>query len=110
MSDLGDHSMFLVIDELGIDPLRDKAIDAILAVKSFEFYTIKSEEQKNGPLLSYNVYRNEKFWWHILVYNKLDDMFELKTGMKFRIPDMNELTTRLQAALKDDSTAKTVSI
>lgn len=110
MSDYGNHSLFLTIDELGIDPLRDKAIDAILAVRSFEFYTTRSEEAKNAPLLAYNVYRNEKYWWHILVYNRIDDMFELKGGTQIRIPDMNELTTRLQAALKEDNSTKTVSI
>lgn len=110
MSDLGQHSIFLTIDELGIDPLRDKSIDAIMEVKSFEFYTVRSDEQKNAPLLAFNVYRNETYWWHILVYNKLDDMFELKVGMQLRIPDLNEMTTRLQAALSEDKTVRTVSI
>lgn len=110
MANLGDHSTFLVIDELGIDPLRDKAIDAIMETKGFQFYTVKASEQHNTPLLSYNVYRDEKFWWHIQVYNGIDDMFEVKTNMQIKIPDMNEMVTRLTSALKTTDSNKTVSI
>lgn len=110
MSNLGSHSVFLVIDELGIDPLRDKAIDAIKETKGFEFYKVLSGEQNNSPLIAYNVFRDEKFWWHIQVYNDIDDMFEIKAGMQIKIPDMSEMTTRLQAALNENNSTRTVSI
>jgi hypothetical protein len=110
MSNLGQHSVFLVIDELGIDPLRDKAIDAIKETIGYEFYVVKSGEQHNSPLIAYNVYRDEKYWWHIQVYNDIDDMFDIKTGTQIKIPDMNEMTTRLQAALNQNNSTRTVSI
>lgn len=110
MAGLGSHSVFLVIDELGIDPLRDKAIDAIKETIGFEFYKVKSGERNNSPLISFNVYQDEKFWWHIQVYNDIDDMFEIKAGMQIKIPDMNEMTTRLQTALNQNNSTKTVSI
>lgn len=109
MADIGNHSEFLTIDELGIDPLRDKAIDAIMSVEVYVSYTVKAQERYNAPLLSYNVYRNEKFWWHILVYNGIDDMWEVKPGMILRIPNMNEMVTRLTKAL-DVQTYTTVRI
>lgn len=109
MADLGDHSEFLIIDELGIDPLRDKAIEAIQAVQLFTTYTIKSSERYNAPLIALNKYRNEKFWWHIMVYNDIDDMWEIKPGMVIKIPDMNEMVTRLTKAL-DVQTTSTVRI
>ena len=108
MADLGDHSVFLVIDELGIDPLRDKAIEAIQKVESFSMYEVKAHEQHNAPLLAYNVYRNENYWWHILIYNALDDMWELKAGMRIKIPDMNAMVTRLTSALTANKPKTTV--
>lgn len=110
MSNLNQHSVFLVIDELGIDPLRDKSIDAIKETIGYEFYKVTSGEQHNSPLIAYNVYRDEKFWWHIQVYNDIDDMFEIKAGDQIKIPDMNEMTTRLQTALNENTSSRTVSI
>lgn len=81
-----DAKTFTVVDELGIDPLRDKSYDAILSVSQYTWYTVKSEERHNGPLLSYNVYNNPDYWRVIMVYNGIIDMFALKEGMRIKIP------------------------
>jgi CTP:phosphocholine cytidylyltransferase-like protein len=110
MSGLSQRSTFQTIDELGIDPLRDKSIDSIMAVVGYSQYTITHNERYNAPLISYNAYRDENFWWHIMVYNGIEDTWELKPGVILRIPDMNELITRLNDVMTSIKTVRTVSI
>lgn len=102
---------FLVIDELGIDPLRDKSYEAIQTVQAFTWYTVKPEEQHNAPLLSYNVYLNPEYWRIILVYNGILDMFALKEGMRIKIPAHQLVVSALNNLLTAKSAQpRTVSI
>ena len=106
-----EASSFLVIDELGIDPLRDKSYEAITNVQQFSWHTVKPEEQHNAPLLSYNVYQNPDYWRIILIYNAILDMFALKEGMRIKIPAHQLVVSALNNILAERQTRpRTVSI
>jgi hypothetical protein len=94
-------SAFAVIDELGVDPLRDKSFDAIHKVQSFQWYLIKAEEEHNGPLIAYNVGLNEHYWRLIMMYNDIPDMFSLKAGMRIKIPSFALISSALNDVLTD---------
>lgn len=96
---LTNQSTFITVDEFGPDPLSDESYDAILAVKSSTPYTITAPEQFNPALTSFENYRTGVWWRAILIYNNIDDVWDYKEGMKIRIPDVNEMTTRLQRVL-----------
>lgn len=101
---------FARVDEYGIDPLRDDSYDAIYAVTSYTMYTVKASEKFNPALISFNVYNGNMMWWrHIMVYNGIDDVWDLVEGMRIRIPNINEMTTLLQRA-KNDSQKSVVTI
>lgn len=90
---------FMKVDEYGIDPLLDESYDAVYAVTSYTPYTVKAEEKYSPALVSFNVYNGNMMWWrHILVFNGIDDAWDLKEGMRIRIPNINEMTTLLQRA------------
>ena len=90
---------FMKVDEYGIDPLLDDSYDAINAVTSYSTYTVKAPEKFNPALISFNVYNGNMMWWrHIMVYNGIDDAWDLVEGMRIRIPNINEMTTLLQRA------------
>lgn len=90
---------FTKVDEYGIDPLLDDSYDAVYAVTSSVTHTVKAQEKYNPGLISFNVYNGTVMWWrHIMVYNGIDDVWDLKEGMRIRIPDINEMTTLLQRA------------
>jgi hypothetical protein len=42
-----------------------------------------------------------------MVYNAIEDIWDLKAGMRIRIPDINEMTTRLQR-VKSETAVSTV--
>lgn len=92
---------FIVVDELGVDPLRNKSYEAIQNVDSFEWYMVKAEEEHNAPLIAYNMYLNQNYWWHIMVYNDISDMFELKAGMRIKKPSLSLLNAALNDTLMD---------
>lgn len=85
----------VVVDELGMDPLRDRSFDAIHRVQSWRPYTVTDSDKYNAPLIAYNVYENTELWWAILAYNGIPDAFALKPGTRLRIPDINQLMSAL---------------
>lgn len=95
MPDISMQSTFQVIDELGIDPLRNEAYDAVQSVVAYSLYTVKPQEEHNMILLSYNVYSNENYWWAIMMYNGIADMFAVKAGMRIKIPEFGSMVTAL---------------
>ncbi len=95
---LYDQREFVQVDAYGIDPLLDVSYDAIEGVQTFTTQTVKATEQYNPALISYNVFRTIKWWRAIMVYNAIEDIWDIKEGMKIRIPNVNEMTTRLQRA------------
>jgi len=95
---LYDQREFVRVDAYGLDPLLDTSYEAIEGITSYSSYTVNDMEQYNPGLISYNVYRTIKWWRAIMVYNGIDDIWDIKQGMKIRIPNVNEMTTRLQQA------------
>lgn len=97
-----------MVDEIGVDPLRDKSYDAIMSIGTYSPHTVKVEEEFNMPLLSYNVYLNEEYWRVLMVFNGLLDMFELKAGMRIRIPPLALVTAALNNVLLEESSRPSV--
>jgi hypothetical protein len=95
---LYDQREFVQVDAYGIDPLLDVSYEAIEGVETFTTHTVNAMEQFNPGLISYNAYRTIKWWRAIMVYNGLDDIWEITQGAKIKIPNVNEMTTRLQRA------------
>jgi hypothetical protein len=101
---------FVRVDSYGIDPLLDVSYEAIEGVESYTPYTVNAMEQFNPGLISFNAYRNIKWWRAIMVYNGLDDIWEITQGMRIKIPNVNEMTTRLQRAKASSSESSIVTI
>ena len=99
-----------VIDELGIDPLRDTAFEAIQQIRNFTHYTITETEQFNLPLISHRVYGESEFWWVIQIYSKVADPFTLVKGTVLRIPLYSEVVTILTESLQQKTKIKIVEI
>lgn len=111
MPDITQAKTFAVIDELGVDPLRDKSFDAIMTIRSFKYHTVAPEEQHNMPLIAYNAYLNEEYWRVLMIYNGIADMFALKMGDRIKIPALALITSALTNILADEpASAVTVSI
>lgn len=108
MADITQAKTFAVIDELGIDPLRDKSFDAIIGIKNFRYHKVQPEEQHNMPLIAYNVYLNEEYWRVLMIYNGIADMFTLKSGMRIKIPALALITSALTNILAETPDSTTV--
>lgn len=101
MADITRARTFAVIDEFGVDPLRDKSFEAIRGVTSFQYYTVKAGEQFNLPLIAYNAYLNEEYWRVIQIYNDIADMFAVKEGMRLKIPNLALVVSALNGILSE---------
>lgn len=110
MADITQAKTFSVIDELGVDPLRDQSFDAIIGIKNFKYYVVLPEEQHNMPLIAYRAYLNEEYWRVLMIYNGIADMFALKEGMRIKIPALGLITSALTNILADKPDSRTVSI
>lgn len=107
---LYDQRDFARVDAYGLDPLLDASYEAIENVESYSTLTISAAEQFNPGLISYNAYRTVKWWRAIMVYNGLTDIWEIVQGSKIKIPNVNEMTTRLQRAKADGASTQTITL
>lgn len=103
MADITKAITFAVIDELGIDPLRDRSYEAITSIQEYRYHVVQPEEQFNAPLIAYNVYLNEEYWRVLLIYNGIADMFALKEGMRIKIPALSLVASALTYLLAEQS-------
>lgn len=106
---IAERKTYVVVDELGMDPLRDDSYDAILSIVDFTRYTVTESDKFNAPLIASIAYQNADLWWTILVYNGLPDQFTLKEGTQIKLPLINELTSAL-SQVEPKATTKTVAI
>lgn len=101
---------YVLVDELGMDPLRDTSFDAIMSVQSWEPYTVEFSKRYNPQAISYAFYGTVDLWYAILYYNKIADGFALKEGTQLRIPNINELTSALTKSKAADTAVRTIRI
>jgi len=94
-NEINKRRTFAVIDELGVDPLRDKSIDAILSVENFTWFQVDQSCEFNLPLIADLHYADANMWWVILIYNGITDAFYVERGTRLRMPDIAELTSLL---------------
>lgn len=94
-NEINRRRTFAVIDELGVDPLRDKSIDAILAIEDFNWFEVDQSCEFNLPLIADLHYSDANLWWVILIYNGITDAFYVTRGTRLRMPNVAELTNRL---------------
>lgn len=106
---LSEQRDFMKVDEFGFDPLLDQSYEAIEGVTSYQTQTVKPQEEFNPGLIAFNYYRDVRWWRAIMVYNAIEDIWDIKAGMKVRIPDINEMTTRLQRVKAETTVATTVT-
>lgn len=85
----------VVVDQLGMDPLKDRSFDNIRSVPNWTYYTVSDSDKFNAPLISYNLYDTPDLWWAILVYNGITDVFTLTPGTRLKIPDQNAVISAL---------------
>lgn len=90
-----DH---VLVDELGVDPLRDTMFDAIMSVETYSTFVVTKRFEFNPQAISDLQYGTVDLWPAILYYNKLADNWALVEGLEIRIPATNELTSALNVA------------
>lgn len=101
---------FATVDELGVDPLRDKSIDAILSVQRWQYFEVDQSMEFNLPLIAERFYSEPNWWWVILVYNGITDSFYVKRGTRLRMPAAADVTSALSSALLDVDTSRIIDI
>lgn len=105
------RSSHVVVDELGMDPLRDKSFEHIKQqILTWTPYIVSDSDKYNAPLISYNVYETPDLWWVILAYNDILDVFTLVPGMQLRIPNQNEVWSALATEQERQPSYRTVNL
>lgn len=100
----------VVVDELGIDPLRDGSWEAIQSITTYSEYVVTQNEENNIPLVAHNAYGDYRFWWIIQIYNAIPDPFRVKAGTVLRIPELTSVTSELVDLQTTVQTTRTVTI
>jgi len=81
----------VVSDSLGIDPLIDRLVPLIQAIKVYSIHEIVQEERASPDLISINEYGSDEFWWMILAYNGVGSYTAITEGRTIKIPDYASL-------------------
>jgi hypothetical protein len=85
----------IYIDDYGIDPLNDRGLTAISNVTLYSSYTVPQQHAGRPDLIAYKFYKTVDLWWAVLAYNGISDVRSITVGTTIRIPDYNEVLTRL---------------
>lgn len=109
MPRVSSRAAHAVVDEIGVDPLRDESFDAIASIRNFTFFEVDQATEFNLPLIAYQVYSDSSWWWIILVYNGITDAFQVTRGTRLRMPSSSEVISVLSQSLLD-SEIRTVEI
>lgn len=99
----------VVVDELGIDPLRDGSWDAIKNINQYVEHIVDQTEENNLPLIAAKKYNDYRFWWIIQVYNGIPDSFSVKSGQILKLPLMTAVTSALVGLQLKVTSTKTVN-
>ncbi len=109
--DIKERLFHSVVDEMGIDPLRDSSWDAIQTITQYTEHVVTQDEERNTPLIAFEYYGDVKYWWIIQVYNGLPDMFGVKTGTRLKLPNASLVLSALaRLGATAAATPPTVSI
>jgi len=106
---LSEQRDFMKVDEYGFDPLLDQSYEAIEGTTTYQTQTVKPQEEYNPGLIAFNYYRDVRWWRAIMVYNAIEDIWDLKAGNRIRIPDINEMTTRLQRVKTETAVSNVIT-
>ncbi len=102
---------FAVVDELGVDPLRDVSIDAVLSVERWNYFEVDDSTEFNLPLIAQRFYGEANWWWVILVFNGITDAFYVKRGTRLKMPVAGDIVSALStAALAPDLVPRVIDI
>lgn len=107
MTTLYKRITYSVIDEYGVDPLRDLALNIIDQVEDYIEYTVGMEAESNLPLIAYKHYGNKDLWWIITAYNGILDINDVSPGSVLRIPSSQQLSSLLTEAKQESLISKT---
>lgn len=106
-----ERKTYVVVDELGMDPLRDPSFDAVLTITRSTPYVVTESDEFNLPLIASRTLNSPNYWWVILIFNQIADAFALKRGVTIKIPNFNELTSVLNGLdLNSETAERTVSL
>lgn len=91
------RSISTTVDRYGVDPLKDKSFESILAITAYNLYTVKQYDRHRVDNISNNVYGNPNLWWIIMYYNGIVSIREVVEGVTLRIPDQTKVIDILAA-------------
>ena len=98
------------VDEFGIDPLKDAAVNPIHQISTFTFHTVSQEERGAADLISLNAYQTDQLWWVILEYNNMSHR-DLVEGTFIKIPDYSSLLSVItHNSIRPTYTQRVISI
>ena len=109
-SDIGQRRTFYIVDELGVDPLLDTSIDAILSVERYTLFEVAQTNEFNLPLIAERHYSDSNWWWIILQYNGITDPFSVKRGDQLKMPGAGDITSALSKSLLEVTTPRIINI
>ena len=78
----------VTVDKFGIDPIQDKIIPHIQAIRTYTTHEITQDERGAPDLISLNAYGSDEYWWIILAYNGIGSYKLLVEGTTLKIPDL----------------------
>lgn len=101
MADLMQRLPHITVDEFGIDPLRDTALELLDEITDYRSIELEQMYVNNAPLLSYDEYGTVDAWWIILAFNGIGRMYELSVGLTVKIPSHAQVISILSKSAEN---------
>jgi hypothetical protein len=72
--------------------LSENKFNNFKTTRPIRYYQIDNWEECRPDLISYNIYGKTDYWWILLKFNNIIDIFEeLKGGFILKVPDRRDI-------------------
>lgn len=101
----------IVSDKYGVDPLLDRLVPSINAIKQYTMHEIQQDERAAPDLISLREYETDEFWWVLMAYNGISSYRTLVEGKIIKIPDMSSVISIVtENAIRPNKVQRTITI
>jgi len=67
---------------------KEKPVSNLNSSYSTKYYVVSAGSEYRPDLVSYRVYGTPDFWWRIMEYNNIKDVFDFKVGLSITLPNV----------------------
>lgn len=90
------------------DPLTSAFQNQLISLSPNGTYFIQGNDER-PDIISYRIYKDTQYWWMLMMYNGLSDVYQIKSGVTISFPSISDLEDLLFSLKSQESASQAVT-